>query len=504
MAAGVGLRIAGRFLGSAVSESFAFAAGVAIGPVLGPPTQALRNSVNAAFPFVPIGAGVLAEGVAHGKIDRGTAAPIAAESGISGDNFDRMVAIAKTGPGIGVAFDLWRRGVIDEGGFRTAAALAGLQASWIDDLVQIKRALLDPGELARAIHRGLIPDPGLLEGTLPSGVGHVPAYPVYPIDALAEAAGWGYTRDELGVLVGLQGLPMGSHEAAQGLFRGILTRDDYLRAIAEGNTRNEWADAILAQSRQIPTARDFLENALRGYSNLGEAIAGAELHGMSAEHATLIYQNQGRPMAVRQITQALARGGVFKPEPGELTDPYTASIVEGNLKPAYYDLAHALRYTMPSTFAIRTLGQTGVWDEAKVAERLKWSGWYPPDADEVAKAWTTQGGSTVDPHVAKAQTQLWNAAHRSYLGRHSSNAQMTTTLELAGVAAAAVPRVLDIWAAERELVSRELSAKQVVKAYTEGVNNAATGQPWTRDEAIARLVALGYDQDDATVLVDEG
>ena len=62
-------------------------------------------------------------------------------------------------------------------------------------------------------------------------------------------------------------------------------------------------------------------------------------------------------MNVRQITQALARGGTFNPEPGELTDPYDAAIVEGNLKPAYYDLAKANRYTLPSPFTMRSLTQ---------------------------------------------------------------------------------------------------------------------------------------------------
>jgi hypothetical protein len=43
---------------------------------------------------------------------------------------------------------------------------------------------------------------------------------------------------------------------------------------------------------------------------------------MSPEDALVIYQNQGRPMNIRQITQALSRGGEFHPEPGEMTDPY--------------------------------------------------------------------------------------------------------------------------------------------------------------------------------------
>jgi hypothetical protein len=245
-------------------------------------------------------------------------------------------------------------------------------------------------QLANAIHRGLIPDPGLLAVPPPSGTGNVPAYPVYGIDAIQEAAGSGINRERLGALVGLTGLPMGPHEAAQAVFRHILTATDYARAVAEGNTRNEWGDAILEQSRQIPTARDFLENALRGYRTLPEALQGAALHGMTPEHATMIYQNQGRPMVVRQITQALARGAKFHPEPGEITDPYDASVVEGTVKPAYYELAKALRYTYPSPFVLRSLVQSGDITAARGEQVLLFEGWEPGFAKQVAQAWAVR------------------------------------------------------------------------------------------------------------------
>jgi hypothetical protein len=68
--------------------------------------------------------------------------------------------------------------------------------------------------------------------------------------------------------------------------------------------------------------------------------------------------------------------------------------VEGNLKPAYYEMAKSLRYTLPSVFTMRALAESGVWSEAKTAERLKWAGWLPADADEAAKAWSSAGGTT--------------------------------------------------------------------------------------------------------------
>jgi hypothetical protein len=297
------------------------------------------------------------------------------------------------------------------------------------------------------------------------------------------------------VLVGLQGNPMGAHEAAQALFRRVIEENDYLRAIAEGNTRNEWAQAILDQSRQIPTARDFLENALRGYRTLPEAIDGASRHGMTEEHATMIYQNQGRPMTVRRITQGLARGGQFKPEPGELTDPYMAAIVEGSLKPAYYDLEYANRYALPSVFTMRQLAASGVWSEAKTAERLKWAGWFPQDADEAAKAWAGSSEGGADALTKKAQVQLWTATHRAYVNDEMTAATARTELAAIGADADAQTAVLALWNREREVVRLSLTASQIKRAFSDAI--------FTRDEAIARLERLGMTPADAGILLDE-
>jgi hypothetical protein len=496
--------ILGRFFGSTVATGAGFAFGHATSPVLAPAIEELRQEAwNQYQSRIPDAVG-LAAGVAEGKVDEGQAREWAHRHGFGDGPFDAFVAMARTAPDVGTAMQAWRRGKLSPGEFATVLERHGIDAQWNAAIEALKDAILSPGELAAAIHRGLVPNEGLVLGEQPAPPFKVEAYPVENIDAVAEAAGSGLDRDRLQVLVGLQGLPMGPHEAAQALFRGVITHGDYIRAFNTSNMRNEWAQAILDQSRQIPTARDFLENALRGYSNLNDAIAGAARHGMSPEDATLIYQNQGRPMNVHQITQALARGAKFHPEPGEITDPYLASTVEGPIKPAYYEMNQALKYVVPGVFAIRALTESGVWDEAKAAERLKWSGWFPPDADEVAHAWASGGGTTADPHVAKAQTQLWTTTHASYKAREIAAGTATAALEKAGVTAAAVPTVLDIWNAERDLIRARLQASDVRKAYQKQDENPATGAAWTRADAVAELLSLGWDNQDAEAYLNIG
>jgi hypothetical protein len=492
----------GKFFGNTASTGAAFAIGAATAPTLDPILQDIANEAWSLHPDKPISAGVLASGVSQGQIPLAWATDEAARTGYNRERFDHMVEAATVGPGVALAFDLWRRGVIDRDGFSRAVRRAGLEGEWIGDLLKIKNELLTPGEIAAAIHRGLIPDPDLLKGEQPKAPFNVEAYPVYPIPPVDEAAGSGYDKDHLGVLVGLQGLPMGPHEAAQALFRGIITHGDYIRAFNESNNRNEWADAVLQQTRQIPTARDFFENALRGYHEFGWALEQAKRHGMSEADATVIYQNQGRPMAIRQITQALSRGAKFNPEPGELTDPYDASVVEGNIKPAYYELAKALKYTLPSPFVMRQLTASGVWTEAKAAKRLKDSGWIPQDADEAAHAWAQPTGAKADTHVQKAKSQLWTALHSSYLAGDTGDANALQKLGVAGVPSAERDDVLTVWKAEREVIRSRLSAAQLKKAWSKSVPNPRTGVAWTREEALAELLDRGWNQQDANTFLD--
>lgn len=440
-----------RFFGSTVSETAAFAAGAAIGPTLRPGLQALQNATWEKYPDVPPDAYALAAGVAQGQVDPEQARKWAAQNGIGAKPFAALVNIANAGPGAGEAFRLWRRHLIDDDGFATALKRLSIEPRWIAALLKTKFDPLDPADLARAIHKSLIPDPGLLAVPQPTEAGKVPAYPVYPIDALAEAEAAGLDRDHLGALVGLQGNPMGAHEAAQATFRGVIDRADYDRAIAEGNTRNEWGEAIMEQSRQIPTARDFIENALRGYSTLEEAIAGAALHGMSAEDATVIYQNAGRPMNIHQITMALARGARFNPEPGEITDPYMASIVEGSLKPGYYELENALRYNYPAFFQTLNALTRGWIDAATAKQWLLYQAYEPGAVDAIVDNITVGGKPKPSTWLTRAQGYLFTAIHKQYEPTSGYVDRAKSAMAKLGIAAADQEQILELYRVEYEL-----------------------------------------------------
>jgi hypothetical protein len=120
-----------------------------------------------------------------------------------------------------------------------------------------------------------------------------------------------------------------------------------------------------------------------------------------------------------------------------------------------------------------------------------------------SQAWsggTTTGG---DKHTAKAQTQLWSTTHKSYVAQEIDEPTAAGALAAAGVPAASVPTIINVWNHERNLIRKQLTPAQIKKAFTTGTINPATGQPWTQRDAELALIARGYDQNDATVLLTE-
>lgn len=435
---------AGILVGVGVGE----ASSAALEPLIEPGRQQAWKD----HPNRVLDPGLVARLVAAGAVELGTAEEQVGREGFDSDKFNQLVWLAQRIPGFGEVRDLWNRRLISQEQRDGALARHAYPADWHKALTEYMLGILSPGELAAAIHRGLVPDPGLLRGEQPSGPRNVESYPVYDIPALAEALGSGYDHDRLGVLVGLQGLPMGTHEAAQALFKGILTRGDYIAAFNESNSRNEWAEAVLENTRQIPTARDFMENALRGHHTFEWAAEQAARHGMERDDAFLIYQNQGRPLNLHQITQGLAWGGKYEPGEGDNADPWFQAVLLGAVRPEYYDLQRHLKYNLPSAFYFRALQEQEVITEPEAVTWYERLGWPPDLAQKVAAAYAKPTEAKQNPYIGKAETQLWTAIHKAYvkdkiLDYAGADTYLSTLIPDPGDRAV----VLQFWTTERDI-----------------------------------------------------
>lgn len=462
-----------RFFGTAGSTAAGVAMGATAVPALRPAVQYLENEAWALHPDIPPQAYVLAEGVAQGQVDRGQAQTWANEQGLSDTAFAALVEIANVGPGASYAFQLWRRGIIGEAGFRRALLRMGLEVEWIDDLVGLKNELLSPAELANARQQGFVDE----------------------ARQKSEAALQGITDERAEIQFELSGLPPGVDVGQRAANRNLIDRATFDRIVREGHTKTKYTDLLWAMRHPVLTAPVYATLHLKGWISEAEMNDGGALTGYTPEQMHLLYLERGRPATTHQVHIGYARGGALPGASGE-RDAFDTAVKQSDIRPEYADLLWASRYTLPTPFVMRTLTQTGVWSESKAADRLRQAGWIPEDADEAARAWATGGtGAGADPHVTKAQNQLWTATHSSYVKDRTDDATAQTKLAALGVAAGAIPGVLALWQEERELVRAGLTAAQIKKAYSEGT--------FTQAEAVARLVELGWSAADANVYLGE-
>ena len=447
---------------------------------------------------------LLARLVAQGGIDLGTAHAAAHRQGYSDDKLDALVYLSQTVPGVAEAMHLWRLGLISQDLFAHTLVKAGLDERYVGPIVQTKiEELIGLGDIAYAVVRGILPSPSYVPVPPPTQGTKVERFPQVNIDPEALAAKIGYSPEALQVMVGRSGLSMAPGMAAQANFRDIIADDDYLMAIAEGDLRTEWAQAVKDVSRQILPAGQYAELQLRGYTDRAARLANTAKHGMSTADSDLLYDVLGRAPSIKQVYIGLARGGIYDGQPKTIPEPFLSAVERANIRPEWYDIEYANRYSLPSAFVVRQLLRDGAIDAARASTIFQHEGWPPDLADLVAQHYATTTTAAADPHVAKAQGQLWTATHKSYIGGEINDATATTALSAAGVAAAAVPQILTLWNHELGLIRKELTATQIRKALNLGIVNPATGAPWTQPDALARLLELGYNNADATVFLQE-
>ena len=392
-----------RFFGGAVNTASGYAIGGAMQPALDPLTQDLANRTWQLHPDRPVDPVLLAEADAQGQINHQTALDEAAMSGINETRFLQMRAAFDTGPGISVAFDLWRRGVIDEAAFRRAAKRAALEQEWIDALVEIHDVLLSADQLANAVVQGHM--------TMDA--------------ATAEAGELGVSAERFAVLVANTGLPPGPETLLAWRRRGIINDAELDQGIREGHTKTKYIPFYHQALAPVLSHTTYAGLRLRGWLTKSESDAGGALTGYTPEQMQLEYLNRGRPATEHQIHLGYARGAKLAGAADEV-DAIRTAIKQSDIRPEYADLLVAQRYTYPPFFALRALAQGKVIDAARMEEILLFEGWEPTLAHEVAQFYAKPAPTTTteNPWVAKAEQQDWTALHKAYVKTGASRADV--------------------------------------------------------------------------------
>ena len=286
--------------------------------------------------------------------------------------------------------------------------------------------------------------------------------------------------------------------------RGIISQAEFETGIREGHTKVKYIPFFEAARQPLLSAATAVRLYLKGWYTKAQRDALGGQWGYSSQQMEDWFLSEGRPATVHQIHIGYARGAKLAGAANE-EDAIRTSVKQSDIRPEYADLLYAQRYSYPSAFVLRALVESGAVTAAEGEQALLFSGWEPGFAAKVAASWAGAGtGTAADTHAAKAQTHLWSTTHSSYRSNEISAATASTALAKAGVDAATIPAVLSIWNEEKSLIRARLQASDVRKAYRKQDDNPATGAAWTRPDAVAQLLSLGWDNADAEAYLNIG
>lgn len=478
-----------------VEYAIGFGLGVALAEALKPIATKIQQEAYSTAPDLQLQPQDAARIVAQGLESLGWGEGEAQLTGVDPARFDLLEQSELIAPPVGQLLDLIRRGLPNDSQVTHALRKAQLEPEW-DTMVQaLSQTMLHPEAVATMIQRSILPNPDILPFTAKSEGSNVPPMPMVNLDPIAQVAAYGTSKEQLQALARIVGLPASPDLAARMFYRGIINEGAFNLAIAEGNTRNEWAPFLLRGFEQILTANEYAELQLRGYYDRATRLANTAKHGMSTADSDLLYDVLGRSIPVHQILTGTRRGGVFNGPTDSIPADYLGSLERGNIRPEYYNLAYANRESYPSYFVIKPLVQSGAITLKRAEELFMGMGW-PEDVAKLAPAaFASTSTGTSTSHVSKAETQVWTALHKSYVNSLSTDSEAQTDLAAIGLTTDQIPAVLKLWGVERNIVRRSLSPVQLRKAVTDKMMTDA--------DALARLEELGYSKDDAGILLSE-
>ena len=450
--------------------------------------------------------------VAQGAIGLDQADEEASRQGFGAERLRWLVQLAQLAPGVAEALTLYRRQQIGLELLHHAYAKAQIDTRYWDGITATAHILLSPAEVANAVQQGHLANDGILPspGTPASPpAGYVqPVAPdgqpptdvpltQLPIDPLTEAAGSGVTADRLKVMANLAGLPPGAEALLTMRNRNVITEEALDSGLREGHLKTKWLEAYKRMRFAVLSPAEAASARLRTWITAAESYEIGALHGYSREQMDLLFLNRGRPASPTQMWRAWARKATGpRGVPVEFED-HAKAIAISDIRPEYAEMLWQIRYNYPSLFQLDRLVQAGTVSADTAAQWAEWNLYAPEVVDALRTAWAGGSKAKADPHVSKAQTQLWTVTHRSYIAEEAPTAAATDRLTLLGVPADAQASILELWNAERSLIRAQLSPADIRKAMDKGVTNPATGAAWTMTDATAALLERGYSHADA-------
>jgi hypothetical protein len=352
-------------------------------------------------------------------------------------------------------------------------------------------------------------------------------------ELLAES---GLRPEDHPIAFGNAGNPLGLEELLEAYRRKFIDGPRFERGFRQSRYRDEWHDiALKLRYRPLSTAI-AIDAAVQNHLPIDRARQLAEENGLAPADFDAAYQTAGSPLSRTEAEQLYNRGLMTRAEVEQ-------ALRESRLKDKYVGRAFELSVRLPEGRQITQLLEFGAITPAEALTSLLHLGY----SQKIAAAFVAEGEARatgghrqaatgqitslyIDKLIGRGQAEAMleklhytagvaallldladhtrrqkilatgiTAVRSRYLHRHSTGLEATADLSVLGIPADAIALYLTTWRIERKSVVRTLTEAQIVKAHKLDLLGAT---PEDNDaNALERLLQLGYNHDDALLLI---
>ena len=494
------------------SEGLSLASGWFVGETLltlaEPYKRILSHALEASVVSQIFDPATAAQLQAKGILTHAQAVSEAAGGGLDGQHVSWLVEHASNYPSVGEGFRLFNLGQIDQAELTLIMDRAGIPASMQQPLQSLARQYLSIADLALGTLRGDI------------------SYD----DALAYAQMLGWVKDDFDRFVYNTGEPPGIMQMLELYRRGKIGEKELERAILQSRVRNEWIPAILDLRYSPMSAADAIQATVQNHVSYDEGKQLATVAGLEPEQFDTLYQTAGEPLSRTEMSELYNRGEATLAE-------LKQAMRESRLKNKYINQATKLARRLIPYRTINTILAHGVRDHEWGIKYLMDLGYTHDDASALVSTSTSAktahikqlteaqivtlyeakaiseteaekqlGDFGYAPHeaafvldYAKARRALSEQSKAiTFLRTGYMNHRITITEASAAMDKIGIPhdqrdQLKTDWEIERSTQVKVLTEPQITAAVKEGVVQFADAQ--------AKLVEMGYDNNDAKVLL---
>lgn len=412
-------------------------------------------------------------------------------------------------PDVTTTIEMLRRGLIDTVTAEFFLKRSATAGAYIGDILSLRDVLLPPADLADMVVRGI-----KTHG-----------------EAEAIAAKSGVSASDFNAMVLDTGEPPGPQQLLEAFRRGFIDQARLVRGILQSRIRDEWVDVIEKLGHSPMSVADAVNAVVQGHLDMATGSKYADYNGLEPGMFNILYQTAGEPLSRTEMEDLYNRGEVTQADVEQ-------ALRESRLKNKYIKSAFALHQRIPPPREVHTMLTNGSLTHEQALKLVMDYGYSADIAKAVVAAGTTV---KVDPwkrevitatmglyeesaisadharatiksmgyadteaafiieaaelrRQARTLTTGISAIRSKYLGRHISANAAKGLLSQIGIPADRRDYLMAIWDIDRAANVRTLTEAQVVKAVKLQLIDPAEG--------VTRLVAMGYDETDAGLLIE--